>query len=81
MKPKKYYKVTTLYQVEQIVLVEAKNEKEANKLVSENGTNCNECIRVMDGNVHGMISCDEDAEECTEWFEDPSLSFNHKEVA
>ena len=79
MAKKKYYSVTTLYQVTQIVLVEAKSEKQANKLVAENGFNCNECIRVMDGQVHGMISCEEDAEECTEWFGDPSLSF--EEVA
>ncbi len=74
MAKKKYYSVTTLYQVTQIVLVEAKSEKQANKLVAENGFNCNECVRVMGGDVHGMISCDQDAEECTESFDGLSLS-------
>ena len=44
------------------------------KLVAENGFNCNECVRVMGGDVHGMISCDQDAEECTESFDGLSLS-------
>ena len=61
----KYYSRTSKNK-EAMGVVEAKSKKEANKIVSENGFDCDECVGTMGGGFEEMVACYEDATEVVE---------------